>query len=251
MGNKYAKNYLSQVIARIDFHSPIVSLNEDMPSKLTTTIKKFFSVPEPKEIPVHEFHLGPTPAQIEKKQGTIREWHFYGIDRNKHLVITQFFMFIEFTHYSTFEDFSTHFTSVVDGLYNIYKELQIQRLGLRYINNIEVAGQNRFSWSGYLNRNLLSIFNVPQDKTKIARAFHNLELNLCDSILRFQYGMHNPDYPAPIKKKIFVLDYDAYIVGLLTKDEISHNLPVLHDEIEIMFESSITDKLRGMMNASG
>jgi uncharacterized protein (TIGR04255 family) len=63
--------------------------------------------------------------------------------------------------------------------------------------------------------------------------------------------MHNPDYPSPIKKKSFILDYDAYIVGLLTKAEINRNLEILHDEIEKMFELSITEKLRGMMNVSG
>ena len=251
MGKKYEKNYISQVIARIDFLSPIVTLNDDIPSKLSIACKQYFPIPEPKEIPVHELHLGPSPTEFEKKQTTVREWHFHGVERNRQLVITQFCMFVIFTRYSTFDDFRATFASIVDALYNTYTELQIKRFGLRYINNVEIAGQNRFSWSSYLNRNLLSIFNVPRDKHKIARAFHNLELNLGDCFLRFQYGMHNPDYPSPIKKKIFVLDYDAYITGLLTKDEINHNLAVLHDEIENMFEISITEKLRGMMNAAG
>ena len=53
--------------------------------------------------------------------------------------------------------------------------------------------------------------------------------------------MHNPDFPAPIKKKIFILDYDAYCSGILTKDEIFKNLPIFHAEIQRLFESSITD----------
>jgi len=221
-----------------------------MPGELATTSKKYFPILEPKEIALQKLTIGPSAPQVEKAD-TIREWHLWGKEREKHLVITQFFMFIEFTRYSTFEDFGAHFTTLVDSLFDVSKELRVRRLGLRYINNIELAGRNSFSWSTYLNRNLLSIFKLSQDKAKIARAFHNLELNLGDYTLRFQYGMPNPDYPAPIRKRIFVLDYDAYSVGVLTKDEIRQSLPVLHDEIESMFESCITDKLRGMMNVSG
>jgi hypothetical protein len=35
--------------------------------------------------------------------------------------------------------------------------------------------------------------------SQASRAFQNLELILQDVRIRFQYGMHNPDYPAPIK----------------------------------------------------
>ncbi|HOX15997.1 MAG: hypothetical protein BWX58_00089 [Deltaproteobacteria bacterium ADurb.Bin026] len=254
MGNKYAKNYISKVIVRIDFLNSLVALNDDIPSKLSSACKQNFPIPEPKEIPLHELHIGPAVqnlTSVEEERKTIREWHFYGPDRTRHLTITQFFMHIEYTRYGTFEDFEASFTSIVDALYDTYNELQIKRFGLRYINNIELAGENRFSWSAYLNRNLLSILNVPRDKSNIIRAFQNLELKLGDCILRFQFGMHNPDYPSPIKKKSFILDYDAYIVGLLTKAEINRNLEILHDEIEKMFELSITEKLRGMMNVSG
>lgn len=134
-------------------------------------------------------------------------------------------------------------------MFEAFSDLQVKRLGLRYINSVEAPGPNKFSWNAYLNRNLLSIFNIPVDKAKIARAFHNLELNLGDLTLRFQYGIHNPDYPAPIRKRVFILDYDAYTTGFLAKEEIHQTLPVLHDEIEQLSEKSITDKLRGIMNA--
>jgi uncharacterized protein (TIGR04255 family) len=62
--------------------------------------------------------------------------------------------------------------------------------------------------------------------------------------MRFQYGMHNPDYPAPIKKKIFILDYDAYCNGILTKNDIFKYLPIFHEEVQKLFENSISDKLR-------
>jgi len=60
--------------------------------------------------------------------------------------------------------------------------------------------------------------------------------------------MHNPDYPARIRKKIFILDYDAYTTSLLTREEIRQSLPIFHDQIEQLFEKSITGRLREIMN---
>lgn len=248
MSRQYQRNYLKQVIARIDFLSPLASLKEDLPREIGDISKEFFPIPEPKEVTGQEVLFGPQPDQVERKQTHLTEWHFFGKEREKHLLITQEYLFVEFTNYTSFELFSDHFMSVVDALFSAFGDLQIKRMGLRYINNIELSGSNKFSWQPYLNRNLLSIFKAAPDQSKISRAFHSLDLNLSDFTLRFQYGMHNPDYPAPIRRKVFVLDYDAYTTGILSKDEVHGNLPIFHDQIEKLFENSITDKLRGMMD---
>jgi uncharacterized protein (TIGR04255 family) len=56
--------------------------------------------------------------------------------------------------------------------------------------------------------------------------------------------MHNPDYPAPIKKKTFILDYDAYTSGILGKDELDIYISQFHLAIQKLFEGSITEKFR-------
>jgi len=60
--------------------------------------------------------------------------------------------------------------------------------------------------------------------------------------------MHNPDYPAPIKQKIFVLDLDAFKEGTLSFEEVNDIIPKLHQNIESLFEKAITPSLRGRMN---
>jgi uncharacterized protein (TIGR04255 family) len=72
-------------------------------------------------------------------------------------------------------------------------------------------------------------------------------MNYGTMILTFKYGMHNPDFPAPIRKKIFVLDYDAYYQGLQEMSDILRNTAEFHDRIEKLFESSISPKLRAIM----
>jgi len=59
--------------------------------------------------------------------------------------------------------------------------------------------------------------------------------------------MHNPDFPAPIKKKIFILDYDAYYDGFVERTEVETRLTLFHDKIQDLFEWSIQPKLREIM----
>jgi uncharacterized protein (TIGR04255 family) len=47
---------------------------------------------------------------------------------------------------------------------------------------------------------------------------------------------------------VFVLDLDAYHQGLLTAEDIRNDLDAFHLRIQELFESSITDQLRGIMN---
>ena len=67
MGNKYKKNYLSQVIARIDFLSPLSSLQEDLPAAVGTSAASLFPIPEPKEIVVHKLQIIPETKQGNEK----------------------------------------------------------------------------------------------------------------------------------------------------------------------------------------
>ena len=71
-----------------------------------------------------------------------------------------------------------------------------------------------------------------------------LEIKNDEIMLKFQYGMSNPDYPALIKKKIFVLDLDASFTGILKHHEIESYIIKQHTVIQNQFEFSITEKLR-------
>jgi len=94
---------------------------------------------------------------------------------------------------------------------NFFPISEIERLGLRYVNNINLDEINPLNWKKYINSNLTSSLKFVKDRNLISRAFHNLELKYEDMNIRFQYGLHNPDYPSIIKEKEFILDYDAYL----------------------------------------
>ena len=120
-------------------------------------------------------------------------------------------------------------------------------MGLRYLDKIELDERNPTDWSRYLRGDLLAIFNLADDRSTVSRALHWIEFNYGDTHLRFQYGMANPDYPAPIRQKVFMLDYDGYCTLPLNKDEVGEYLSRLHEKTRAAFEEVLRSPLRRKM----
>ena len=72
-------------------------------------------------------------------------------------------------------------------------------------------------------------------------------MNYGDFMLRFQYGISNPDYPAPNKKQIFILDTDVYSVGLYSIADVTDVVNQYHEVAKDWFERAIKDNLRKKM----
>ena len=81
------------------------------------------------------------------------------------------------------------------------------------------------------------------------RSMHMTEYRIDEKTLNFIYGMYNPEYPNHLKKNDFVLDYDFFSKDIIdTADGIISVLDRGHDEIQLLFEKSITNSLREVMN---
>ncbi len=244
---KYLKTYLTQVIARVDCASPVTAASAPLPGDLAAQALKRFPIAEPRKGLARELQISDTG--VSTKESEITEWRYHGKEREKTLTIAPAAVFVEYSRYSTFDALKTDFLSVVRLFLSSFPEARASRLGLRYINNISLDNGNPLDWAPYLSPSLLCILRIPPDQSLITRAFHNLELGLPGFSLRFQYGIHNPDYPAHIRRRTFVLDFDAYYQGLIEPTEIANLLESFHSKIGEMFEEAITDKLRETMNA--
>jgi len=75
------------------------------------------------------------------------------------------------------------------------------------------------------------------------------ELKYGEMDLRFQFGMPNADYPAPIRRPLYVLDVDASVSQAHDFSEVVGHMDSAHDRIQAIFERSITGDLRGKMDA--
>lgn len=248
---RYKNPHLKQVIVRADFLRPLEEIDLNLPPKIKNGVKPIFPQPSATETITREVQLFPkvsSPKKVKSTEIKSTEWFFHSNDRLKTLTITRNAFHIKYDSYTSYEILRTDFITVLSLINEIYN-LQYKRLGLRYVNSIELNERKPLVWGKYINKNLLDSFSFSDEKNSLNRIFNMMEFNFDFYNLRFQYGMPNPDYPAIIKKKFFTLDFDAYIDGLIEYDEVAKNIDLFHEKIQDMFERSITDRLREAMNA--
>lgn len=245
----YKKNFLKEVIARVDLLSPLPGVDVALPPALSELAVEGFPIPEPREAVQREVQIG--PAGVASSEERFKEWRFHGKERTKTLTIGRQVVLVQHTTYQTFELLKGEFLRILDRVAELFVGVRSSRVGLRYVNTIELAEANPMEWSAHLAPQLLSLFQFPPeaDRTTLSRVFHNIELALDVFNLRYRLGMHNPDYPARIRQKVFVLDLDAYTQSAVDLREVGPLLDDFHATIQRYFEQSITNQLRSLMNA--
>ena len=245
----YERPFLKEVIARIDFLVPLASVAKELPPKMANAVSKLFPISQPNKAIAQELQL--TKEMLQHSRKEVMEWIFFGKDREKRLVVTAEALFVSYSSYTTYEDLNRDFTIATEEIFKAFPDVRARRLGLRYVNNIEVAdaADKPTSWDAYINTQLLGLFNLFGDPNHVARLFHIVELKYDDASLKFQFGMPNPDFPATIRKPLFVIDLDASVVGSQDCAEILSNVDHCHALVQDRFEHSITDKLRDRMHA--
>ena len=252
MDDEYKKNYLNEVILRIDFPTTPLDIKEDLPIEFLKIILKKFPVPETKELSEKSFtfNLVKDSKMDIKELDIVKEFWFYNDNKKKSITISKKYIYFNYKTWdkSSYNELESMFQDIVAVLFSKY-EVQVTRLGLRYINHIKIGSPEiaPTEWDGYLNPNVISIFDMNDGRFEVLRAFQNLELILSDIKIRFQYGMHNPDYPAPIVKRLFILDYDGYCEFLQDQKGLMDNLKKINEEIVKLFKKSIGPELEADM----
>ncbi len=127
-----------------------------------------------------------------------------------------------------------------------YEVDTLDRVGLRYINRIVLPSGHPLDWDGYIDRKLTAAtLEVPgPGSPSLARSMHTIFWHEDDYRIKFQFGIHNSDFPNPVAKREFILDYDCFSVGPVDAADAPNCLVSYNKLIESLFEQSIGDKLR-------
>jgi uncharacterized protein (TIGR04255 family) len=245
---QYKKNFLTSVIARIDMVSPHSSLKNEIPKEMSNIALNYFPISEPKSAFAQEFTIERSKFSTNKED--FIEWNFFGENREKRLMVNQNSFFVNYQEYENYQTLYKEFIEFSQNFFLVFPDAQPKRLGLRYINEIDAKGVNPLNWDNEINKKLLCLLRLNYPDSHPIRIFHNYEIKCTDYKLRFQFGIHNPDYPAAIIRRRFILDYDAYYEGLIEPSEIPQYLNKFHSKIQELFEDSITDKLREVMDGT-
>ena len=199
MARVYENPYLEKVIIRVDLASPSFDTSEGLPGDVLDVLLARFPIIEPRELKAI-LEISPASAKASRPPAETH-WALFGRDREKDLLIAPGHFYIEQRRYESYAHLKADFDSVLDTLAGAYPEMRASRFGLRYINRIQPDDQSEpRDWEGLISPSMLAIFDVPEEPDGICRAFQTLALRVGDCMLTMQYGMHNPDYPAPIRQ---------------------------------------------------
>ena len=243
----YKKNTLTTVIFRVDFLNPInvedASLN-----------KKCISIyPVVQEETVNENTVQTTVNEkgemsIERNTNTFVNRKYSNRQLSRAITVSPRAVFTEIKDYSSYDEISKTFITVFDAIRNSNPDIEISRVGMRYINEIDVTNYKKTARKNYVKSQLFeSPFDGILEKAAQARTQHLVELVIDDYRVRCVTGLFNPDYPAVIKRNVITLDFDAFIQGGMSSEEVHSYLDKFHSSIVSLYEASILTKQRDLM----
>ncbi|MCF6267609.1 MAG: TIGR04255 family protein [Desulfuromusa sp.] len=239
---KYKKNYLTNVIFKIDFST----LNyEEFVDEFSKKIKDSFPLVEKKIIKEHK-------AEIKEEGSVLSEssdncYVFFDSNKERKVSLFKNYMAVELFKYKDMNDFRETVSFVFDIYNKLYKNVDYRRLGVRYINQIVLEKGNPFIWKDYISSYLTSVSDSFFNRDgSLSRSMSQVVLNKDDYKLNFNFGMFNSEFPAKISRKEFVLDYDCY-TEFVDGDSVHEILDKFNHEIKFLFEKSINNGLRKNM----
>jgi uncharacterized protein (TIGR04255 family) len=252
MDIKYKNNFLTDVIFEIKF-PPVFDLMDGVNSSASNFQKNVID-----EFPVANIKKGEEitfnmprdlNSEIVNSRKEKTSWIFYdnSISENplKSITLNYNSCILKYKEYDTFDDFFNNIEIILNALSH-YPIKKIEYIGLRYINQIMIDG-NSFDWDGLINERLHTITSEFVNKKDILRSMHTLEFKEGDYNIEFNFGQFNSEYPNPISKREFVLDYTCRCKDshdITTVPKISKKM---NEIITSWFEKSILSGLRDKM----
>lgn len=251
----YKNSFLNQVIARVDFVQFIqtnqvfdVNVEKEIlkifPRRGKDQIIRFNSI----NVVFNQKNNGLPNANGEIIEGIQRE--YFTNDGGNKLILCNKFVVFEINNYVCFEEHRHWFQSILLALFQKNK-ISATRTGIRYINIFDTSRiklQKNFFTSDVASSLHIKLVEE-ENRPRLIRSMHMAEYRIDEMTMNFRYGMFNPEYPNFLKKNDFALDFDFFSNEVI--DSSSELLQVFdkgHNEIQYLFEESITDSLREVMN---
>lgn len=237
----FEKNYLKQIIFKVDFRTiPELRGIDANPDKFVNIIKDEFSKPNDvvQENKIQFSSENPEIESIEKNN----IWVFFNKSESKFIELTNSSIAISYNG----EMYLSH-NEIINDISLIIKALEeynmpyINKIGLRYINEIS-PNVPITNWDSWINP-ILHNFNSMDDNLKLRRSLTNSEFEINGYNLDFTYGQFNSNYPSTEIINDFVLDYDCYTSSFTNINELTIKFEEMHEIIISLFKKSIGEDL--------
>lgn len=251
----YENSFLNQVIVRLDFLQNVSSkivLDTDLENKIIQffprkgkdQIIRFNSI----EVELNSNNDLAPNANKTSIEGIQRE--YYTSDEQNKVIISNLFMIFDIKKYSMFDEHEATFRDIIMA-FQKKARIPVARTGIRYINIFDPV-KIKIQKNYFSNEVAASFINKPNqsgESPQLIRSMHTKEYIIDSLKMNFRYGMFNPDYPNVLKKNAFVLDYDCFTDDTVeSADQLMQIINQGHDAIQKLFEASISNSLRKVMN---
>lgn len=242
----YKKNYLKDVIFRIDF---VNKFNvDDFIQKNLKELKKiypFYSPIKTKKDNI-KFNLDKKKGDtIEREKVELISQIFYNFDRTSKMEITSQSLIINYKKYKDFDSLINDIKAII-GIIKNNVELTVGRTGLRYINIFENDDLNPINWGKYIKKSLLS--TETWGDNNILQSMYVVNLKKDDCLIKIQYGLFNGEMPNDRVKDTFIFDIDVCSYKMMNLDSIEQEVMNWNKYIRDTFENAVTDDLKDKLN---
>ena len=252
---KYGNSFLNQVIVRLDFLQFAVSENVFC-NDVEKNILRYFprkGIDQLIRFNAINVVFDPNNPTFQNTRGEFQDGiqrEYYSINQKNKTILSNKFLIIEINEYSDFEELQQWLQSIAIPFFK-KNRVTVVRTGIRYIN---IISPNRIR----IRKNMFSpeiaaTLGVNEfagdDSIQLTRSMHVTEYQLGELHLNFRYGLFNPQYPNQLNDNSFALDYDCFTEEPIeTVDGILQCVEKGHDTIQMLFETSISDAFRRVMN---
>jgi len=245
---KYERNFLSQVVLRIDYPRVADIASERRPALMASVAEDFPQITGLPQAQIQFTVALDRPVVDQRIVGYT--WFAKDDTGNKCIELTTESLSLMNLNrsFTNFDDFFGQFSEIYESFEDTYQVNEFTRVGLRYINQVDLDQGNALDWNGYLSDEVIhaTISRIPE-RFALSRSMHQVVSSHNDVTLVANYGIHNPDFPAPAVRRQFILDFDCYITGAVNRDAMLRRVADLNDVCENAFEASIEARLRDAM----
>ena len=252
---KYAKCPLKSVICQIRFPS-ILAITNDLPVAFQETLRETYPdfqqlLEEQNQIVLDKNNEDSTPKPrfIQNKS---KNYKFSTADKKYSINLTNTFISLTTSDYTTWEDFKSHFVSPLYSFMQIYKPAYFSRIGLRYIDafNYEVYGLTDATLNLFFNHAVLGCFSEEKLSEHIRSLQQSFELDLPNGyyarILTTKAHITGEQQPS----LIFDSDFISASRCSALNTEVESIMDSLHCEASGFIHWVISDKMEALMEPS-
>jgi|GEM_PF-4971064 len=245
----YQTNFLTNVVFRLDFET-VPDLQRPERPALSRAIEAWF--PFLTVTPGSQISINVGPQGTEFRQGKAAPVyeHRRVEGGNPKVTLAPDFLAIEYeAGFVSYRDaMRTEIAQVSGALGNAYPGMRINRVGLRYINQITRPDGLATDWANLIEPSLVAAVaaGLPAGM-RIARSMRQSHVFDDVATLVLTHGWVNPDFPGELVRRHFVIDIDAFRQSPLDVVEIVPTTDAFNNRCEALFEASIAPGLREIM----